>query len=147
VNGIGIDPTLYEAYRTTRYSALVDGEEIVLRVDTTNPALAALMRRHGVTGGCFVTAWNPRGEDCGEAENERANALLRLAIQAMGCHFFEGEGKGTSGDWPAETSYLALGCSGDDAKQLCTDFRQNAVLWFGTDAVPRLVLHPDLEAA
>jgi hypothetical protein len=146
MSGMELDPALYEAYRSTRYSAWTEDEELVLQVDEPNPTLERLMRREDVRGGCFVTAWNPCGENTDPDANMAANARLHATLQSKGWRVFEGEGKGEAGDWPAEASFLALGCSLDDASGLCVDFRQNAVLWFGSDAVPRLILHPDLEA-
>ncbi len=147
MNHFRIDAALYEAYRSTRYSAWIGDEGLVLRVDEANPTLERLMRREGVTSGCFVTAWNPRGEHSDNGTNRNANAQLLVALQEKGWQVFEGEGKGEAGDWPAEASYLVLGCSMDDASGLCVDFRQNAVLWFASDAIPKLLLHPDLEVA
>jgi hypothetical protein len=38
-----------------------------------------------------------------------------------------------------ETSVLALGISRDTAARLGKEFRQNAIVWIGTDRIPDLI--------
>ena len=44
------------------------------------------------------------------------------------------------GAWPEEKSFLALGVGEDTARKLGNRFRQDAVVWVRSDAVPRLLL-------
>ena len=140
-----IAPELYEAYRSTRYYAWIDKEGLVLQVDSPSSPLKKLMDEHGALSGCFITAWNPFGEACGEGTNVAANEKLRHVLANAGWKVFEGEGKGSDDSWPAEASYLVLGCTRNDAIGLCEAFDQNAVLWFASDATPQILVHPALE--
>ena len=45
-----------------------------------------------------------------------------------------------TGAWPEEKSFLALGVGEDTARKLGNRFRQDAVVWVRSDAVPRLLL-------
>ena len=64
-----LDPTLVQAYRRTRYSAGLDGEAIVLRVDVPSPVMAAAIAAAGGPGAAFITA----------VACTRTNNLVRLA--------------------------------------------------------------------
>lgn len=136
---------LYDAYRSTRYIAWIDGEAVVLRVGSANQVLAALMAAHGVSAGCFVTGFNPYSKIGDRAVNAAANARLQSVLLDAGYLVFEAEGRALDDAWPAEPSYLVLGCCRQDALGLCMAFDQNAVLCFGADATPEIVLHPHLE--
>ncbi len=52
----------------------------------------------------------------------------------------EGEGEGPDGAWPAEKSLFVFGVDLETARMLGVRYRQNAVVWVGEDAVPKLVL-------
>jgi len=54
--------------------------------------------------------------------------------------FLEGIGQHPANDWDGEASFLVFGLSLNDATTLCTQFEQNAFVWSGADAVPRLIL-------
>jgi hypothetical protein len=136
----GIDLATLAAYRTTRYIAWCDDETLELRVGVQNPYLQAMMRRHGVHGGCFVTGWNPKGCLCDDATNSAANAVLEDELRQRGWYVAPGEGRGMDGAWPPEKSYLVLGAGFHESAALCERYEQNAVLVFGEDATPELLL-------
>ncbi|SHL69343.1 Protein of unknown function [Nitrosospira sp. Nsp11] len=52
----------------------------------------------------------------------------------------EGEGFDPCGKWPAEKSFLALGLDLKESSALGKEFGQNAIVWAGADAIPRLIL-------
>lgn len=137
---------LIAAYLATQYAAASDQGQVVLAIDSPNPYLAALMRRHSFATGCFITACNPFGQSCPEAENNAANASLREALVARHWVVFDGMGTGSDGDWPPEPSFLVLGPDHATAIQLCAEWRQNAVVWFDSEAIPRLLVHAGLGA-
>jgi hypothetical protein len=145
MSGARIDPALHEAYLSTRYLAWHPGGELVLEIGVRSHALKELMEAHGTSSGCFVTAHNPFSATSDDASNEAANTRLRHVLTTAGWTVFDGEGRGTSGDWPAEPSFLVLGCGKHDAIGLCERFQQNAVVCFDADAVPRLILHPAVD--
>ena len=132
------------AYHATTYHVdLPAGQCIALRIGEANGALAALHAEHGVSGSVFVTAWNPFGKACTEAENAKAMERLFAWLQSHGYEWLTGAGVGDDENWPPEASVLVLGTTEAVADELCVVFEQNAVLVNGKDAIPRLRLHPD----
>ena len=53
---------------------------------------------------------------------------------------FEGEGRGLTGTWTPEASFLVLGMSRRDAEVVGKHFRQNAVVWGAIAQEAELVL-------
>jgi hypothetical protein len=61
-------------------------------------------------------------------------------LSASGLAFVEGVGNDPSNIWPGERSFLVLGLVPEAAKSLGAQFGQNAIVWSGADAIPRLIL-------
>lgn len=140
---IEIPAATVAAYQATTYRVdLPDGRAIALRIGAANPGLAALHADHGVTRSVFVTAWNPFGEALPDADNHVAMTRLTAWLDNREIVWLPGAGVGDDGDWPPEPSLLALGQGEAEADALCMEFRQNAVVVCGADAVPELRLHP-----
>lgn len=74
--------------------------------------------------------------------NQEASAHLfgRLHSLMGPGRIIEGEGLDSSGKWPAEKSFLALGLDLETSSALGREFGQNAIVWAGVDAIPRLIL-------
>lgn len=138
---------LLEAYRNTRYVAGTGSAALVLRVGERNDALLRIMDAAGVRNAVFITAWNPFSDPGPNAENEAAQRALAADLAQAGCPVIEGQGVGDDGSWPAEPSLLALGLGRDAAQALMIRYRQNAVVWVGSDGVPVLLLNPRFAAA
>jgi hypothetical protein len=133
-----ISPSIIKAYLETDYC--VFGESpFVLRVGITNEPLAKLYKRLVTNCGGFVTAFNPFGNDVGEAANAVRQIELAKELHRRNLTFFDGIGKHPSGEW-AEPSYFVLGLSLEAAKALGNKYDQNAIIWCGSDAIPELVL-------
>lgn len=135
-----LDPTLVQAYRRTRYSAGLDGDAIVLRVDVPSPAMAAAIAAAGAPGAAFITAENPYSTQSPAHDNAASQALLKSELAALGATVFEGVGQGDDPTWPGEASYLAVGISRDQACLLGRKYQQNAIVWIGANGTPELVL-------
>lgn len=135
-----LDPTLIQAYRRTRYSADLDGEAIVLMVDSPSPVMAAAIAAAGAPGAAFITAENPYSTSSAAQDNAASQALLKSELAALGATLFEGVGQGDDPNWPGEASYLAVGISRDQACLLGRKYQQNAIVWIGADGTPELVL-------
>lgn len=135
----GLDRELIAAYRATRYRVRAPAP-FDLTVDRHSPALEVLMRAEGVSGAAFVTAWNPRGVEQPLEANRARQDGLRKALHASGLRFVEGFGAHADDGSRGEESLLVLGPDRPDACALGVQLEQNAVLWSGPDAVPRLVL-------
>lgn len=64
--------------------------------------------------------------------------LVRRSLQPE--QIINGEGRDPTGAWPAEKNFLALGLDLETSMLLGREFCQNAVVWAGKDAIPRLIL-------
>lgn len=133
-----IEPDLLKAYRETHYHVHAQSA-FVLRLDEASAALRDLHARHGATCSAFVTAWNPFSRALQAHENAARQQALVAELEQAGRVFVAGEGRHPSGHWPGEDSVLILDMSMDDARVLGVRLEQNAIVWNGPDAVPRLV--------
>jgi hypothetical protein len=118
---------LLDAYHTTRYVAYDGDREIACVVGAAEPAMAALLARHGAAGGVFITAWNPRSEPLGRAENEAAHRRLAAEIAALGLPALPHRGFGADPAWEPEEGLLVLGLPRDEALALAEAHGQNAI--------------------
>ncbi|NOV23372.1 DUF3293 domain-containing protein [Cupriavidus necator] len=137
--GSAIDAATLRAYRETHYRVLGD-RPMRLRIDQPSAALAALHQAHGVDCSAFITAANPFSQRCGDAANAQRQLALAQNLERMGLRAIAAAGEHPSNGWPAEPSFLVPGLSLQDARMLGEQYGQNAVVWSGADAVPRLVL-------
>ncbi|CAJ91434.1 DUF3293 domain-containing protein [Cupriavidus necator] len=134
-----IDDATLQAYRETHYRVLGD-LPMVLRVDQPSAPLAALHRALGVAASAFITAANPFSLRCDDDTNAKRQQALAQDLARMGLRAIEAAGEHPRNGWPAEPSFLVPGLSLADARALGEKYEQNAVVWSGADAVPRLVL-------
>jgi len=134
-----IDAATLQAYRETHYRVLGDLPMILL-VDQPSAPLAALHRALGVASSAFITAANPFSLRCDDDANARRQQALARDVAKMGLRTIEAAGEHPANGWPAEPSFLVPGLSLEDARALGEKYEQNAVVWSGADAVPRLVL-------
>ncbi len=129
-----------EAYRKTDYRFGEGRDVVILRVGLRSEELVRLFASSGCTCGAFVTAYNPYGTSQGIEANEAAHARLGTELKALSESVIEGAGTDASGLWPEEKSYFALGVDREAASKLGKRYRQDAVVWAGSDAVPKLIL-------
>lgn len=130
---------LIQAYRRTQYR-VKQGPGFSLAVDRHSPELAALLQERGAQSAVFITAWNPYGAALPVEENEARQARLLGDLQARGLRAIPGRGCDPSGAWTGEDSLLVPGVNLYTACELGRRHEQNAVLWSGADAIPRLLL-------
>ena len=134
-----IDPETIRAYRETGYR--VHGTPgFVLHVDTASPELHALHQLHQVRASAYLTACNPESRQLDPDDNATRQRALSDVLAARGVVALDGLGRHPTNGWPGEHSLLALGLDFDSACELGCQFGQNAILWAGADAVPRLIL-------
>jgi S-adenosylmethionine synthetase len=134
-----IAPGLIQSYRDTEYHAMAPGR-CTLRIDQACAELEDLHRREGVASSAFVTACNPRSTSLLADENAARQAELRSELVRRGLRFLDGHGQDLSNRWPPEASCLVLGVDLATACELGRRWEQNAIVWSGPDAVPRLIL-------
>ena len=133
-----IDACLMKAYRETNYR-VHGAEPFTLRVDEPSSALAAAHERMRTDCSAFITACNPFSEDAGAASNAQRHAGLGLELARRRLNHIEGIGQHPSNAWPGEASYLVFGLELESAITLGRALDQNAIIWTGADAVPRLI--------
>jgi hypothetical protein len=135
-----IDASLIAAYRATDYVVFDDGREVVLRVEEINPAIDALLMRHGAAQAVVITAWNPFSNRSLDAENERRQNELWQWIAQHHLFALPAEGRDRSGEWPAEESFLIFDMTPQAAEELGRQFGQNAIVSVSSGRAPSLIL-------
>lgn len=134
---------LITAYRAAYYRAGSGGDTITLRVDEHSEPLSLLFAATGHRCAAFLTACNPFGAVENLEANMKACADLRNSLDrhvARPEQIIEGESIDPLGKWPAEKSFLALGLDLETSQTLGMEFGQNAIVWAGAEAIPRLIL-------
>ena len=149
-----ISASLVAAYRATEYrvgpETGSDGESgtgssrtFILRIDQYSESLSRLFAASGHQCAAFITACNPFSVPQSREANHAVCARLRDELIRHAAHteqIVEGEGRDPSGAWPGEKSFLALGLDLETSQVLGRKFGQNAIVWAGADAIPRLIL-------
>ena len=134
-----ISKDLIKAYESTDFHVL-EPRIFILKIGQGSPEVADLYSQMGVSSAGFITAWNPFSEEKSSDQNRRSQAELQRTLSLEGLPTLNAIGVDPSGEWPSEESFLILGLSLERAKVLGTDFSQNAIVWIGADATPKLVL-------
>ncbi|MFN8701623.1 MAG: DUF3293 domain-containing protein [Rhodospirillales bacterium] len=135
-----IHPDKVRAYLATDYVIDAATGPIVLTIGKRSEHLIALFSSNSVECGAFLTGYNPHGNLQSDAANALAHAELAQKLSGQGFTAIEGSGSEAGTDWPAERSWFALGMPLTSAKEIGTHFHQDAIVWVGSDAVPRLIL-------
>jgi hypothetical protein len=138
-----ISDQVIAAYRSANYQVESTDETVILHIDQYSEPLSRLLAASGHQCAVFITACNPWGKRHHADANLAANARLadRLGQLPGGeGRVIEGRGYDSRGTWPEEKSFLVLGLDLEASKALGREFNQNAIVWAGTDAIPRLIL-------
>lgn len=131
---------LISHYLAAQYQVWINASLVILQIGFQSAPLAALLQATGNRSAIYVTACNPAGELVSLQENQFAMARLYEKLLCYSNHIYRGAGIDPSGKWPAEESLLALGIDLSIAKKIGDKFRQNAVIWIDSDAIPCLIL-------
>jgi hypothetical protein len=134
-----IDAETLQAYRETDYQVL-EGVPTTLHVDAVCAELALLHARYQTHCSAFITACNPLGRPAAAALNAQRQAALLAQLSRRKLVAIRGMGQHPTNKWPGEPSFLVLGLTRRGARALGRRFEQNAIVWAGLDAVPRLIL-------
>lgn len=145
-----IDAATATAYRETRYCVLVDGlwteadgtrpDPFDLVIDQPSTALKSLYAATRHTQCAFITACNPLSQVLSDEANDVRQARLREELTQRSLKFMPGIGQHPTNGWPGEPSFLVLGIALQASKALGLRHQQNAIVWAGPDATPRLIL-------
>lgn len=128
-----------DAYLAADYTVFA-AEPFALKIGHASPELARRFELNRTDSAAFITAWNPMGEPTPASENHAAQQQLLARIKAEGWSYLDGKGNDPSGQWPGEPSLLVFGISLEAARKLAGEFRQNGLVYAGSDATPRLIL-------
>lgn len=128
-----------QAYLATEFRVLYDAP-FTLRLNQECTELQALYQQSNVQCAAFLTAWNPYSETHSLADNEDAQRCLLKEVDDLRLQAIAGIGLDPSQKWDGEPSYLVLGMSHSIARDFGNLFKQNAIVWAGSDAIPELIL-------
>ena len=134
-----IDSATVQAYRETEYRVFAEAG-FTLRVGQASAELLSAHKRHKTQCSAFLTAWNPFSHALDAASNAERQAALARELKQRSLAFELGIGQHPGNGWPGEESFLVYGLTLESAKVLGRRFEQNAFVWSGADAVPRLIL-------
>ena len=134
-----IHPATLRAYQQSEYRVF-SAVPAILKVDEPSAQLVILHEAYQTDCSAFVTACNPLGELLPDAINAQHQASLAAELTRRGLVMIPGVGQHPTGAWPGEPSFWVPGLNRVAACDLGCDFRQNAIIWAGADAVPELIL-------
>lgn len=132
-------PEQIAAYRAAIYTFEHSGKSTTLHVDQWCADLSSIYDGNDGCSLTFITACNPWGNVVSDEINATEMNRLHRELQSLRLPIFRGVGKDPAGPWQ-EASFALLGMSSIDACQLGIRWQQNAIVWVGADAIPRLKL-------
>jgi Protein of unknown function (DUF3293) len=135
-----VSPDLIQAYKDAYYCVFMKEKRFDLRIGEKSEFLQSLCMESGSKSALFITAYNPEGIAHPSDENIKFQRELGDIAANIADLIFEGEGGDPSGIWPPEQSYLIIGVDRSTSIELGKRFRQNAILWIGSDYIPELVM-------
>jgi hypothetical protein len=134
-----IPPDTIAAYLATDF--WVDGEApFVMRIGAPCEALQTLYASYGCQACAFITAFNPLGEITDDSVNDERQAAFAQTLDQRGLPYLNGAGRDPHGKYPAESSFLVLGTTLEEASAIGRELRQNAIVWCGADRIAQLIL-------
>lgn len=125
------------AYCSTNFKVFGD-HPFVINVGKKSHDLASLPGSE--KGAAYVTAFNPLGELIDDLKNQTLQNDLLSWLDCEGYGYINGIGIDPQEQWPGEDSVLILGIDLESAAAVGNRFNQNAVVWAGADAVPKLIM-------
>ncbi|MBK7353839.1 MAG: DUF3293 domain-containing protein [Nitrosomonas sp.] len=131
---------LIQNYLDAIYQANSHFGKLTLRIGKYCDILSRLMIAAKLSNALFITAYNPYGQLQSIQNNDLAQIELRKQLKQYSTSVYPGESIDPRNNWPAESSYLTLGIDLPHSIRLGIQFKQNAIVWGGDDAVPRLIL-------
>lgn len=110
-----------------------------LKIQQFSPELYQLYQKTQYKTAALITAYNPHSQLTKNHINELAQQQLGKLLQRYSCCLvYPAQHCDPQGQWPIEPSYCVLGLGTKVAKTLAKQFRQNAIVWVGKDAIPHL---------
>ena len=136
-----IAKNLISGYRGTDYQIGAGADSISLRIDQySEPFAKFLIMSSGQSCAAIISADNPYSQRLSNEENLIAHESLRNFLRQHPYPMIKSLNIDPTDLWPAEKSFFVLGLDLSTAKLLGQQFKQNAIVWIGSDAIPRLIL-------
>jgi hypothetical protein len=135
-----IDPNLIASYCNANYQIANGAEPIILRIDQYSEPLAQFLAASRQPCAAIISAYNPRSQLLSNEVNRAAHESLRNFLKHQAHPVIESVNTDPTGKWPVEKSFLITGLSLNAARSLGQQLHQNAIVWIGNDAIPRLIL-------
>jgi hypothetical protein len=136
------DPRLAALYAATDYQVLAPEGRFSLQMGSHSEALARVFADEGTHCAAYITAWNPGSQRPTEAENADAQRRLIARLAGLQLRWLPGLAVDPKAEWPTEPSLLVFALDEDEAVELGVEFRQKALVYAGSDAIPRLLWLP-----
>ncbi|MEM9529930.1 MAG: DUF3293 domain-containing protein [Pseudomonadota bacterium] len=130
---------LKQAYEQTDYWVFAPSGTFCLRIGERSAKLAQCYRESQLNSAALVTACNPWHRRTDNADNLLTTDRLRVTLESLTQDVFDATNRSVDIKWPEEPSFLALGISRSKALRIAQEYKQNAVLWADSDAVPHLL--------
>ena len=135
-----IAKNLISGYRGTDYQIGADFDSISLRIDQYSEPFAKLLTASKHPCAAIISAYNPCSQLQSNEENLAAHESLKNYFGRHSYLMIESLNIDPTDLWPAEKSFFVLSLDLSTAKLLGQQFKQNAIVWIGSDAIPRLIL-------
>lgn len=134
-----INSEFVRAYRGIDF-VVESNQPFTLKINKSNESLVLLFKKHQCNSALYITAINPYSVATSHEENIRIQLLPENELNSRSLTYFPGVGTDSKGRWSGESSFLVLGLSLEASKVLGQAYKQNALVWCGSDAVPKLIL-------
>lgn len=131
---------LIASYLCANYQIGTGPDSISLRIDQFSVPLAKLLISSGQSCAAIISAYNPHNLQLSNTKNLAAHESLRNFLDRHSYSIIESLNTDSAGLGPAEKSFFVPGLDLNTAQTLGQQFDQNAIVWIGSDAIPRLIL-------
>jgi hypothetical protein len=135
-----IASNLITSYRRTYYRVGTDCNSISLHIDQYSESLAKLLTASKQLCAAILSAYNPYSQLTSNEENLATHEQLRNLLQHRAYPIIESLNIDPTDQWPPEKSFFVLGLDINTSRSIGQRFNQNAIVWIGKEAIPRLIL-------
>ncbi len=129
---------LLEAYSNANYRVFAK-PPFTLKINQPSKSLKKLFDKQKENTAAFISPCNPFGILSSHAENLVMESILINLLKRKSKIYFKGVGEDPLKKWPEEQSVFIVNISQDDAITIGRQFKQNAIVWIGPDARPKLI--------
>lgn len=135
-----ISENLIASYLCTNYQIGTGSDSISLRINQYSEPLAKFLTASKQACAAIISAYNPFSQLLSNEKNLASHRLLMNFLSSHSYPMIESLSTDSAEIWPAEKSFFVLGLDLNASKSLGQQFNQNAIVWIGSNAIPRLIL-------